>query len=90
MRWNGKEQALHVLLDLAKIFKSAKVVAKKRLQLVFHNLIKKICLKIVLWLPTPSIHANLILSLRVGKNQEQINSTGSETLWIDSDDEVVQ
>ena len=41
VRWNGKEQALHVLLDLAKIFKSAKVVTKKVLQLVFHNSIFK-------------------------------------------------
>ena len=31
VRWNGKEQALHVLLDLAKIFKNKKVIAKKLL-----------------------------------------------------------
>ena len=42
VRWNGEEQALHVLLDLVKkIFKSAKVIAKKLLQLVFHNSIFK-------------------------------------------------
>ena len=48
----------------------------------------KICLKIVLWLLTTSIHADPVLSLRVGNNQEQQDS--SETLWSDSDDEVVQ
>ena len=47
-----------------------------------------ICLNIVLWLLTASIHADPVLSLRVGKNQEEQDS--SETLWSDSDDEVVQ
>ena len=37
VRWNGKEQALHVLLDLVKNIKSAKVVAETLLQRVFHN-----------------------------------------------------
>ena len=35
----------------------------------------KIYLKVVLWLPTASIHADPVLSLRVGKNQEQQDST---------------
>ena len=41
LRWNGDEQALPMLLDLTKILKSEKVIAKKRLQLVFHNSIFK-------------------------------------------------
>ena len=41
-----------MILDLVKVFKSAKVIAKKRLQLVFHNSIFKHSFEkteIVLW-----------------------------------------
>ena len=85
VRWNGEEQALHVLLDLVKKYIKAQKLSRKNVCNLFF--ITRFS-KIVLWLPTTSIHADLVLSLRVGKNQEQQDS--SETLWSDSDDEVVQ
>ena len=71
-----------------KYLKAQKLSRKHFCNLFFITRCSKIYLNIVLWLLTASIHADPVLSLRVGKNQEQLDS--SETLWSDSDDEVVQ
>ena len=58
-----------------KYLKAQKLSRKNFSNLFFITRFSKIVLKIVLWLLTASIHADPVLSLKVGKNQVQQDSS---------------